>query len=144
MSVYEIVIDALKQLPMSEILRERLSLAAEEIARLEKQIAVLNQENRDLKAQLELAREQYNKAKEDYERLQKKHEERVFLFRGIEYRCGARTLGKWLPFCPKCNVVLHDEFGFDFKCLANCGWKSPLKWGEVREILKEMDGRESG
>lgn len=100
------------------MLREQLALLSAQVAKLEAENAELKSKIAVLEAGLEAERKSHNETKEKYERLYKEHEERVFLFRGIEYRRGARTNGEWLAFCPKCHVVLHSEFSGGFGCLA--------------------------
>ena|ERR1017187_7790619 len=121
------------------MLREQLAAANSRIANLEKENSDLESIIAVLQAGLEAERENHNQTKQKYERLQKEHEERVFLFRGVEYRKGRRSNGSWLAFCPKCQVVLHNEFNLDNYCLAGCGWKSPISWGEIESILGHMN-----
>ena len=141
------------------MLREQLALSNARAAKAEAEIAKAQGENVELKAKvafleagLEAERKSHSETKEKYDRLKKEHEERVFLFRGIEYRSGRRTNGEWLAFCPKCSVVLHvDDNGYYGNgksgpvCAGGCGWKSPIPWCEICIILENMnDPQEAG
>lgn len=63
------------------------------------------------------------------------------LYFGFEFRKGPRTRDEWLPFCPKCHVVLYPEWDsfFPVKCLAGCGWESTVKPKELCEILNKSN-----
>jgi hypothetical protein len=125
MSLIDVARDTLKEIPMADILRERLSLALDQSAAFERQIAVLQKENGKLQAQLEVVTLDCNKAKQELRRLEAEHAEEVRIFNTIEFRRGKRTNGQWLPFCPKCHMPASDIFHrgeTNINCSAGCGW----------------------
>ena len=59
---------------------------------------------------------------------------------GIRFRSGPTTGGKWVAFCPQCDVVLPDSWDAHFRkvqCLAGCGWSSTISPRELCDILDE-------
>jgi len=71
MSIIDIARDTLKEIPMADVLRERLSLAFDLSAELERKIAVLQSENAVLKSQLEIERMDHQKTQQELQRLRK-------------------------------------------------------------------------
>lgn len=73
--------------------------------------------------------------------------EEVRIYRGVEFRRGKRTGGKWMAFCPKCHMPAqngskpilysHDRAKVVF-CSAICGWSVFESLG-MDEIIKEID-----
>ena len=59
--------------------------------------------------------------------------EEIRIHKGIEFRRGKRTAGKWTGFCPKCHMPAQDAYpvgGVKDKvviCSASCGWKVLMK-----------------
>ncbi len=54
-------------------------------------------------------------------------EEEKRFHRGIDFRKGIRTGGRWQPFCPKCELPVTDitmPTGISrwAKCSSHCGW----------------------
>ncbi len=56
MGLLETARDALKDLPVSDVLRERLSLALDQATAAEKKIEAMRDENAELKAEIKIAR----------------------------------------------------------------------------------------
>jgi hypothetical protein len=106
MGMVEVARDALKNIPISEVLRERVSLALDRLAEAERQIATLQAEKGGLQAQLERERIDHEQAKKELQRLQELLREEIRLVCDVEFRKGVRTSGKWMPFCPKCHLPL--------------------------------------
>ncbi len=70
-----------------------------------------------------------------------KQKEVVRFCRGVEFQIGPKTGRRWMPFCPKCHVVLEphwDGFGM-VHCSAGCGWSSTITAQELAEILSGGD-----
>jgi hypothetical protein len=71
--------------------------------------------------------------------------EEIRVFRGIEFRRGERTRGKWMPFCPKCHMPSQyssavSPSGFPspaIVCSAHCGWYV-FEGLKVADIISEM------
>ena len=87
-------------------MEKRLALKDDEIAKLQAQI-------RDLQAA---------KDKQQIE------SDEVVLHKGIEFRRGPKTAGKWTGFCPKCHLPAEDAWvrhGRDkvVLCSGRCGWQ---------------------
>jgi hypothetical protein len=56
--------------------------------------------------------------------------EDIRIHKGIEFRCGKRTGGKWAGFCPKCHMPAEDAWlprgrgrTKVVMCSARCGWR---------------------
>ena len=135
MGLVDIAKEALKEIPLSEVLRERISLALDRLAEAEKKIEALQTENGGLKAQFEREHIDHQETKSELHRLKDEHVEEVLVAHDVEFRRGARTGGKWRPFCPKCHLPIgvivwsarmpycNDE--------SNCGWVSNISAFEV-------------
>jgi len=122
MGMLEVARDTLKDLPISDVIRERLSLALDRLAEAEAKIESLHTEIGGLKAQ-ELLRE----------------EVRV-VFDG-EFRKGVRTGGQWLPFCPKCHLPLAyatEANRYAYCSDQKCGWVANTQSGEMRSQAKGL------
>jgi hypothetical protein len=71
--------------------------------------------------------------------------EEIRIYRGIEFRRGKRTHGKWMPFCPKCHMPSQyssavSPSGFPspaIVCSAHCGWHV-FEGLKIADILMEM------
>jgi len=104
MGMLEVARDAIKDLPVSEVIRERLSLAFDRLEEAERQIAILQTEKGGLQAQFERERLDHEQTKKELQRLHELLHEEVRLVRGVEFRKGSRTGNEWQPFCPKCHL----------------------------------------
>src|SRR5947207_3139031 len=102
MSLIEVARDALKDIPISEVLRERVSLALDQLADAQRQVELLQTEIGGLKAQLERERFDHDQTKKELNALSELLREEVRFVLDVEFRKGVRTGGKWKPFCPKC------------------------------------------
>ncbi len=123
----EVARDALKDIPISEVLRERVSLALDRLAEAERQIATLQAEKGGLQAQLERERIDHEQTKKELQPLQEWLREEIRLVCDVEFRKGVRTSGKWMPFCPKCHLPLaFPENPVHPTCCSDsdCGWGS--------------------
>lgn len=128
MSLLDAARDALKQLPLSDILRERLSLALDQAAVAESKVAELQvalgkaeAKIESVHAQLEDERVHHQQTKEELQRLRDEHAEEVRIHATIEFRRGKRTGGKWLPFCPRCHLPASTVR--TVRCMVrDCSW----------------------
>jgi hypothetical protein len=128
MGMIEAARDALKDIPISEVLRERLSLAVDRLEETEGKVSVLQTEKGSLSAQLERERLDHAQTKEELQRLAKTLQEEVRFAEGVEFRRGTRTGGEWLPFCPKCHLpissldISSQETQMPYCNDSACGW----------------------
>jgi hypothetical protein len=134
--------DALKDIPISEVLRERLSLTVDRLEETENKVGSLQSENGGLQAKLEREQLDHEQTKQELQKLRELLQEDVRFVRGVEFRRGARTGGKWEPFCPKCHLPVtysHDPtdpiFCNDF---AQCKWHSGARSWEVQQAAAEL------
>jgi hypothetical protein len=140
MSLIDVARDTLKEIPMADILRERLSLALDQSAGFERQISALQTELGKLQAQIEIVTLDRDKAREELQRLKDEHVEEIRIHSGIEFRRGKRTGGHWMPFCAKCHVpALDDDEGqFSIMCSAQCGWTSSVFHRQLSMIVSQL------
>ena len=124
--------EALKEIPLSDGLRERVSLALDRLAEAEAKIEVLQTENGGVKSQLERERVEHQQTKEQMQLEALKEEVRIVA--DLEFRRGIRTGGAWKPFCPKCHLPLTipQEPSYPAQCSdRKCGWESSLRSNEI-------------
>jgi hypothetical protein len=126
MGLAEVARDALKEIPLSEVLRERVSLALDRLAEAERQIAVMQTEKGGLQAQLERERIDHEQTKKELQKLQELMREEVRFVRGVEFRKGSRTGDKWQPFCPKCHLPV--VFSRDPRDPIFCSDQHTCRW----------------
>ncbi|MBP7824925.1 MAG: hypothetical protein KA236_00005 [Verrucomicrobia bacterium] len=138
MSLIDVARDTLKEIPMAAILRERLSLALDQSAGFERQVAALQTELGKLQAQLEFVTLDRDKAREELQRLKDAHAEEVVIHSAIEFRRGKRTRGQRAAFCPKCHMPVTAPMGFKAGCTANCGWACDVTEHELAYILTQL------
>lgn len=132
---------ALKDLPVTDVMRERVSLALDQISVLEKRNADLQILVGEARAELKLAVKRADKAERELETLRAQHSESVRIHRGIEFRRGSRTNGEWQPFCPKCHLPVHGAPRDDMNvfCSDNdCGWGVPLLTRELPRVIADL------
>ncbi len=139
MTLIDIARDTLKELPISDVLRERLSLAFDFSAQLEAKIEVLQSQNAELKAQLEIERVNHQKCQQELGRLRKEHEEEVRIFHAIEFRRGKRTGNQWVAFCPRCHMPASFERSSRPMCSdPRCDWGGDIDCKELSNIIKQL------
>lgn len=140
MTLLDTARQALVELPISDIVRERLSLALDRLEEAESKMTILQTENGKLQSQLENVTLDRDKAREQHQRLQDEHREDIRIFRSLEFRRGLRTNKEWLPFCPQCHMpVAIADRERNAICTGSCGWTSGLTQAEFREVLKQFD-----
>jgi len=128
-SLIETARDALKNIPMSDILRERLSMTIDQLAISEAKVEVLQRENGKLASRLDQEQFDHNQTKQELQALRDFHAESIRFVHDIEFKKGVRTGNKWLPFCPKCHlpIVIGDKpDGYPYCPDSKCGWSSSL------------------
>ena len=66
--------------------------------------------------------------------------EEIRIHRGIEFRCGNRTAGKWAAFCPKCHMPASNIEGFvDVSCSdGTCKWHVKLNNVPLSKVIGEL------
>jgi hypothetical protein len=142
MSLIEVARDALKDIPISEVLRERVSLALDQLADAQRQVEVLQTEKGSLGAKLERECLDHEQTKKELNKLRELHIEKVMLLRGIEFRRGERTSRAWTPFCPKCHMPVSfmcDEKSDPVTCSdRSCTWKSDVSVETVQNDVRHM------
>jgi hypothetical protein len=122
MSYLELARDALKQIPMADLLRERLQLALDRLEDAESQKAVLQAEKAALQAALDAEKMEHKETKQQLRDLEQTHGHELRFSHGIEFRRGLHTGGVWLAFCPACHLPADLSVG-----LVRCGNKA-CKW----------------
>jgi hypothetical protein len=140
MSLLDIARDTLKDLPISDILRERLSLALDQSAHLDSQNEILRTQNAELKAELGIVTRDHAKTKEELQRCKQEHVEDVRIVVATEFRRGLRTGGVWVAFCPKCHLPASaDDDEYQLMCSGKeCRWRSDAYWGEIKKIMVSL------
>jgi hypothetical protein len=131
MGLIDVARDTLKEIPMADILRERLSLALDQFAESERQKSTLQTEVGALQARLQNAQLDRDKAQQELKRLQKEHEDETVIHSLLEFRRGKRTQNRWAAFCPKCHMpanVTADEDGPQAYC-PSCSYIANLPAG---------------
>ena len=140
MSLIDTARDALKDLPVSDIVRERLSLALDRLLDAESKIEALQAEKGSLHGQLERERTDHQKTQQELQALRDTWREEIRIHRGIEFRCGNRTAGKWAAFCPKCHMPASNIEGFvDVSCSdGTCKWHVKLNNVPLSKVIGEL------
>ena len=141
MSLIETARKTLTELPISDVLRERLSLALEESAATEKKCERIQMQFVETRAVLKTCTEERDHLRDQLAEFQRKHEEEVVLLKSVEFRRGKRTGEEWTPFCPKCHLPLViSRHGGDFVACNDqkeCGW-------QYSGVARDLHGIESG
>ena len=139
MSLLDIARDTLKDLPVSDIVRERLSLAFDRLAEAEAKIDALQLQNGSFQAQLERERLDNKQTRDELQRLKDEHAEDVRFHQTIEFRGGKRTGGNWMPFCPKCHLpALNDHNINDYVFCTACDWTSYVQVHNLQDIISRF------
>ena len=144
MSFIDTARDALKDLPISDIVRERLSFALDRLMDAEAKVDTLQTDKGSLQAQLERERLDHKQTRDELQRLKDENAEEIRIHSLVEFRRGKRTGGKWLAFCPKCGLPVTDfmEHGEPLiYCTAkydDCGWRVRPKM-MLAQIIKEIE-----
>ena len=144
MSFIDTAKDALKDLPISDIVRERLSLALDRLMDAEAKIDTLQTDKGSLQAQLDRERLDHKQAREELQRLKHEHAEDIRIHRTIEFRRGKRTGGRWMAFCPKCHLPVAEgsnngeQMLYCIQKYDDCGWRVYPKMS-LAQIIKELE-----
>lgn len=138
MSLIDIARDTLKEIPMADVLRERLSLAIDRLAEAEAKIEILQSENAVLKSQLEIERVHHQKCQQELERLRKEHEEEVRILHAVEFRRGKRTGNQWVAFCPRCHMPASLQFTYPHCSTRDCSMASDVESREIPNIIAQL------
>ena len=138
MSILDIARDTLKEIPMADVLRERLSLALDQFAESERKNGVLQSENGVLKARLESDRLNHQQTQQELERLRELHEEEVRISHAIEFRRGKRTGDQWIAFCPRCHMPASLRFTNPLCSSNDCNWTGDIESREISSIIARL------
>jgi hypothetical protein len=140
MSILTIARDTLKDLPISDILRERLAMALDLAAQSETKHEETKSQLARTEAVLERERLDHENTKSELETLRKLHHEATFIHKATEFRKGVRTNNQWLAFCPKCHMpAVHRGGRFTFHCSdLQCRWESAIHYSEMDKALEEV------
>jgi hypothetical protein len=108
---------------------EKLITEHASAAIMEKRLVLKDDENLQLKAKISDL-EAKIKTFEVSQQKQNVEAEEIRLHKGIEFRRGSKTSGKWAAFCPKCQLpaqqvyrTVFDKTNRVVTCSASCGWK---------------------
>ena len=126
MGAFDTIKKTIADLPVSDIIRERLSLSFDRLADAETKIGELQIQVGGVTAALERERLDHKQAREELQRLKDEHTEEIRIHKLVEFHRGKRTGGKWMAFCPKCRMPATDFlYGgkWTIYCSANCGWR---------------------
>jgi hypothetical protein len=140
MGLLDIAKEALAGLPVVGVLNERLSLALDYAAQAERENETLHKVKAKLEAMLDIEKENYQKAKEELDALKAAHAEEIRIHEATEFRKGARTGGKWLPFCPVCHApALFTNGMAPYVCShRKCSWVSRVVGSEMDEACATL------
>jgi hypothetical protein len=140
MSLIDTARDALKDLPVSDIVRERLSLALDRLSDAESKIEALQAEKGSLHGQLERERTDHQKTQQELQALRDTWREEIRIHRGIEFRHGNRTADEWAAFCPKCHMPGSNfEGNLDVSCSDGaCKWHVRLNNVPLSQVIEEL------
>jgi uncharacterized small protein (DUF1192 family) len=123
MGLIDVARDTLKEIPMADILRERLSLALGQFAAVEKKVGELQTEIGRLQGEVERYKADLHGTQKELGELKKEHEEETIVHSFIDWKRGKRTQNKWMPFCPTCRapagVQSFNALSFAF-CTGEC------------------------
>jgi|SRR5436190_4700945 len=69
--------------------------------------------------------------------------DQIVLHKGIEFRRGIKTTGKWMGFCPNCHLPAEDAWLRDrgikvVICSAGCGWKVFMP-SSLQDLIGEIE-----
>lgn len=104
MGIIDVARDTIKNLPVSDVIRERLNLALDQLAEAEKQNGALKKAKGALEAQLDSERRDHDQTRQELQRIKAEHAEDVRIYESVEFRRGERTGGRWAAFCPNCHL----------------------------------------
>jgi len=143
MNIIETARKALVEIPVSDILRERLSLALEYAADLERQLEACKTAKAKLEVQLENVCIDRDKKSERIQVIEKSLEETVLINHGVEFRKGKRTSGKWMAFCPKCHLPagyhgISDDPKIFCPDTGHCGWCGIETCNDIYAWIREL------
>lgn len=138
MNLIDVARDTLKEIPMADTVRERFSLALDQSAGFERQVAVMQMELGKLQALVEVIALDRDQVREELKRLRDEHAEEVVIHRAIEFRRGKRTDGQWMPFCPKCHMPAMANEELAACCTGRCGWYCDVSYHELFRILLRL------
>jgi hypothetical protein len=120
----------LSKFSVTAMLREQLSMSHAENKKLREDVA-------SLKAELAIIQLNYDQTNQKYQRLNKEHEEEIYVWRTVEFRRGKRTFGNWAAFCPNCHMPINVSFNVG--CSGNCGWKPEMNRDEISQTLEDLE-----
>jgi len=65
----------------------------------------------------------------------------IRLHKGIEFRRGIKTAGKWMAFCPKCHMPVSNRDGYlDVSCSDKaCKWIITLDDMSLSQVIGELE-----
>ena len=142
-TILDVARDALTKIPMTEVIRERLSLALDQYAISERRISELQKEVGTLEAKLQMATADRDKAQAELAKLKEEHAEEIRTWETIEFRRGKRTGGVWDAFFPKCHMPAYGDKPYSVvRCSGNCGALFQVKPARLDLLIKSMN-RES-
>ena len=149
MGLYESAKDALKEIPMADVIRERLSLALDRLAE-----ADVDHRARDRVAERPAVESYARRDRDDgvrHGQWERGHARAPCRRRGCPSwprcesgNCGnrfARTGESWLPFCPKCHLPISfsDHRTMPYCNDAACGWVAEnTSMGAALQELRAM------
>jgi hypothetical protein len=138
--------DALKDLPMSDLVRERLALALDQAAISDRKVDEHQAQVGKLEAKIEIIEFERDKYRKDYEMIQAKYSEQVVIHKGAEFRRGLRTGNTWQAFCPRCHcpAVGRDMEHYIHCSDDKCKWVSEIRKHLLKNEFPEIEKKANG
>ena len=93
MGFIDVVRETIKDLQVSEAIRERLFLALDRLKDAESKVNELQKANGALETQLDRERRDHNQTRQELRRIEAEHAEEVRIYESVEFRRGKRTGG---------------------------------------------------
>lgn len=140
MGLIETARDALKDIPISDILRERLASALDYSSKLEAENRALELKVATVHAKLEIEKEKHDASRVELQRFKDEHAEEIRIYRSVELRRGKRTGAEWAAFCPKCHMPVGVTDKCEVFCSGDCGWLCDIGAAEVSMKVRQLNG----
>jgi hypothetical protein len=141
MAFFDLIAEAVKGLPVADILRQQLVFADNQFAASEKEVARLQIQNGKLEAQLEYEKQVHEECRLQFDRFKQAHAEEIIICRAVEFRRGKRTGGLWVAFCSKCHCPASGDSSMtgrlgcsDYKCT----WTAAFAAQDLPSVLASL------
>jgi hypothetical protein len=131
----------IKEYTANPRLRDELTSFRDYTARLGKQNADLERQAAKLEAKLEILERANQELKADHQRLKdeldKERQEQARYHKGLLFRNGKKTNGKWIPFCGACEKPLYWSDG-SVRCVFKGCESCFFAYSTMEEMILEL------